>query len=550
MCGICGIFGLSDKKLIKKMNDKLERRGPDDEGYYIDESVSLGMRRLSIIDLEGGHQPIFNEQGNLCVICNGEIYNYKELRKELEEKGHEFSTNSDTEVIVHAYEEYEENCTSHLEGMFAFAIYDSNKNELFLARDRLGIKPLFYTKLDNLVIFASEIKALFQYDRIPRRIDEQTLYEKYLFGYSILDSTLFEGIKSLLPGHYLVISKDKFELKRYYNYSIKPKEMSEKEAIDKLYRLLEESVKKMLMSDVGFGVLLSGGIDSSIITAIASKLSDKPVKTFTIGSSGDKDFEHAKIVSKHLATEHHEITPTPKEWHNGLAKYVFALEDTEPSSIGPLLLAKGTKKHCKMVLCGQASDELFGGYPKYKEISLQRQRMLDKWEKFKFVGKNNERAARTINYLNNFIFALKKENGFDSMLYYDLGSKLTNNQLAPVDRSSMAFGVEVRVPFLDTKLVNFVCNIPSNLKLKNNVEKYILRKIASNLHLPKIIQEREKYMPSMDQRRMPISQSLRNHKYWRFFQNPEQLLFIDIIEHFFIKNQAQIPKNFSVSDLR
>ncbi len=582
MCGITGIFGLSDKTLIRKMNDRITHRGPDDEGYYVDDNVSLAMRRLSIIDLQTGSQPMYNEEGNLVIMFNGEIYNYGELRKELENK-HTFKTKSDTEVIIHAFEEYGPECVKRFEGMFAFAIWDMNKKELFIARDRFGIKPLFYTFVEDKFVFGSEIKGIYQYDKVRRGFDLDSMYEKFLFGHCILESTLFDGIKQLLPGHILTISKHGFEIKEMLAYKLKPIKMDEKQAITKLSKLLEQAVERRLVSDVGFGIFLSGGIDSGLITAIACKVAQEPVKTFTIGCADDIDFRHARIVAEAFDTEHHEIDFFEDKF-KVTADYCFALEDTEPHTTGPITLSKRTKKYSKMVLCGQAADETFGGYPKYKQISRHLGAVLEKWNTFKQIPKDKKRATQLFNYVHNFVIKLSSTDNFNNMLYYDMGSKLANLQLAPVDRTSMAYGLEVRVPFLDTNLIDFVCSIPPELKMKQNLEKYILRVVAPEFKLPKVIQDRDKYMSTMgknvsDTKKIPLAQpkklifddsvnkfskvesgdygrlinsiNPRTHKFGRFFTGfgKERLIFLDMLDCFLIKNQGKIPKNFSLSDL-
>jgi len=575
MCGICGIYnvnGNDDLSVISRMTVKLTHRGPDDKGFFSEGPVSLGMRRLSIIDLDRGKQPILNEEKNICLIFNGEIYNYKQLRLELEEKGHEFSTSSDTETIIHAYEEYGRECVQKLKGMFAFAIYDARNKSLFLARDPFGIKPLFYTLSGNTFVFASEIKSLFQYPGVKRMFDESTFAEKFLFGYSINDSTIFEGVKSVMPAHWISVSPRSVKengltgirQQRYWSYSIKPdSSICENDAVKRLKDLLEESVRRRLMSDVGFGVFLSGGIDSSVIAAISSKLSDRPIKTFTVGVEGNKDFEHARIVAESLGTDHHEVITSETDPDKTLCEYVYALEDTEPTGTGPLIVSKGARKWTKMALCGQASDELLGGYPKYKEVSGAHDDLVSRWSSISIPIRSNQRLRNTLDYLNKYTSSIQA-NGFYGLLHYDLGFKLTNNQLATVDRTSMAASVEVRVPFLDTDLVSFLNTVPSELKMKNNTEKYILRRVAAQYSLPEKIIKREKYMPSMDPpkatkapvRNQETASTIRREKLikpissnYRRVLDKDQRTFLDLLFVFFIINKGEIPGNFSISDI-
>ncbi len=558
MCGICGIFNREDEGLVRKMANALQHRGPDDEGYFLDDGISLGVRRLSVIDLEKGHQPVFNEEGNICVIHNGEIYNFKELGVYLSEKGHKFKTQSDTEVIIHAYEEFGEDCVKYLDGMFAFAIWDSDRRMLFLARDRFGIKPLVYTKLKDKFLFASEVKGIFQDDEIPREIDEQTLYEEYIFGYPLKDATLFDGIKQLLPGHILTITKNEQTYKKYWETKIKPKRyVSEGYVAKNILKLLEKSIRRQMLSDVPVGILLSGGLDSSSIAAIMSKISDKSIKTFTISDNDDDiDIKHAKIVAEHLGTEHHEFVVSTTELIKELQNYVLHFEDIDLGFIYMFLLSEKTRKYVKVALCAQGADELFAGYERYKFVDHQRDdHIINSWSDIK--NKN----IRCAEYLKKVILNLLKPNKLDYLLVHDLTSQLTNYQLKVVDRNSMAFGLEVRVPYLDTELAHFATSIPSHLKLNGGIEKYILRKAVSDLNMPKKITNRKKHgsgtatTPNFVNEIKEISSKLigeeylKKHPYKKFFREPSQILYFDLLHKIFIDNQCIIPKNFTFYDL-
>src|SRR3989338_7419869 len=290
MCGICGVCGLDDRNLIKKMAEVIKHRGPDDEGFYIDKDIMLGHKRLSIIDIKTGHQPIFNEDKSIVIVYNGEVYNFKELRQELEKNGHRFYTNTDTEVIVHAYEEYGDNCPSYFNGMFAFAIWDSNKKKLLISRDRLGIKPVYYTKIRDIFLFASEIKSILQYNDVKREIDYGALDEYLTFRHSLAPKTLFKNIFKLLPGHNLVYEDGSISIESYWD--IKKIELygnTEEFYIKTFRNQLEESVKKRLISDVPLGVYISGGVDSASIVALMSKMGVKEIETFCIGTDDYND---------------------------------------------------------------------------------------------------------------------------------------------------------------------------------------------------------------------------------------------------------------------
>ena len=306
MCGICGIYGFSDKNLIKIMTDSMLHRGPDDEGYFLGDKICLGIKRLSIIDIQKGKQPMFNEEGDLCLIFNGEIYNFKELRKDLEEKGHIFSTECDTEVIVHSYEQYGKDCVNYFDGMFAFAIYDIKKNKLFLARDKLGIKPLYFFRSQKFFSFASEIKSLFKVDETPRKIDNESLLQFATFGHTLGNRTFFEDIWQLPAGSYCYISNECFEIKKYWEPKINTVNHDMEKEAEILEKNLINSVKMHLNANVPVGILLSG-VDSGLIAAISSNLFSD-INAITISDSEDnEDVIYSKIVSNSLGIKHQII---------------------------------------------------------------------------------------------------------------------------------------------------------------------------------------------------------------------------------------------------
>ena len=402
MCGICGEISFSNKgvraETIQRMCRVLEHRGPDDEGmvfmrgeklleiksafptYHGEDGfeVGLGHRRLSIIDLSAaGHQPMCNEDGSIWIVFNGEIYNFQEIRTELDEKRHFFRSKSDTEVILHAYEERGVECLSHLRGMFAFAIWDSNRQRLFMARDRLGKKPLVYFSQNGRFAFASEIKALLQIPDVERKVNDIAIHHYLTYQYVPSPDTIFEGIKKLPPAHYLLYDRDgSIKVERYWklNFSQNLQEDSDiKELEDRIRAELEESVKLRLISDVPLGAFLSGGVDSSLVVGMMARMSRKPVKTFSIGFE-EKEFDelsYARLVSKHFATEHHEFIVKPNAIEI-LPKLVWHYNEpfADSSAIPTYYVAKMTKDYVKVVLTGDAGDENFAGYPRYLRSKL------------------------------------------------------------------------------------------------------------------------------------------------------------------------------------
>ena len=316
MCGICGLYGFSDKALLHSMTNFLSHRGPDDSGFYIDDKISLGFRRLSIIDLKSGNQPVRNESGTAWVVFNGEIYNYQELRKTLESKGHKFYTNSDTECIIHAYEEYGKDCVIYLRGMFAFAIWDETKKQIFLARDRIGIKPLYYAWNEETLVFASEIKSILLFPGIKREINKKALYYYLTFRFNPLHDTLFQGVSKLPPGHFLIYDGKTITLSKYWDLEFQPIYHTEEQQITMVKKSFLESVKSHMMSDVPLGAYLSGGIDSSAVVAAMRGFSDESVRTFSVGfpEKEHNELPYAKLISEKFGTDHHEFIIEPKSF--------------------------------------------------------------------------------------------------------------------------------------------------------------------------------------------------------------------------------------------
>lgn len=375
MCGICGIVGFEDADLIKRMCDKIVHRGPDDFGYFIDENICLGNRRLAIIDISGGHQPLSNEEGDIWITYNGEVYNFQQLKNDLEKKGHIFKTNCDTEVIVHAYEEYDLSFVDKLRGMFAFAIWDSRKRRVILARDRIGIKPLYYTWVKNNFIFASEIKSILEYEEVSRELNTRFLEEYLRFRCVFSPNTLFKHIFKLRPGTLLEIALEertpRVSVRRYWKL---PKKMgwrntSFAKALATVEKLVKEAVAMRLIADVPLGVFLSGGIDSSYITLLAAQLIPETLKTFSIGFEEEEysELRYARAVADYLETDHHEFILS-EESIKLLPEIVWHFDEpvADPAAIPTYILSRETRKYVTVVLTGEGGDELAGGYEQYK----------------------------------------------------------------------------------------------------------------------------------------------------------------------------------------
>jgi asparagine synthase (glutamine-hydrolysing) len=369
MCGIAGMVGSEDRDLLVRMSQALLHRGPDDNGTYVDNGVALANRRLSIIDLPGGHQPIHNEDETIWITFNGEIYNFNALKTDLEAKGHRFYTRSDTETIVHLYEEYGDRCVERLRGMFAFAVWDSTSKMLLLARDRIGIKPLYYFQTDGKLLFSSEMKSILQYEEIPRKVDLGAMEQFLTFRYIPGDSTILQGIKRLLPGHTATYRDGNLKISRYWDWEMNDStSLTDESWIDGLRIELRHAVESHLLSDVPLGVFLSGGIDSSAIVAIMCSILDRPVKTFSVGFGTDSDeLEYARLVANHFGTDHHELT-VGVDSMKLLPDIVWYADEpvADPALIPTYLVSDLARRHVKVVLTGEGADEMFAGYIQYK----------------------------------------------------------------------------------------------------------------------------------------------------------------------------------------
>jgi asparagine synthase (glutamine-hydrolysing) len=530
MCGIIG-FNWNDKNMLKEMMRSIAHRGPDESGIYLGEDISLGHQRLKIIDMKTGKQPIHNEGDSIQIVFNGEIYNYLDLRIDLEKKGHRFYTNTDTEVIVHSYEEYGIDCVNRFNGMFAFAIWDSNTKQLLLARDRLGIKPLYYYFDGDKFIFASEIKAIFEYEGIEREVDLNALNEYFTYRYVPTNRTMIKNIYKLLPGYILIFEDNKINVSRYWDLKESITNKSESYYTSKLRELLRESVKMRLMSDVPLGVYLSGGIDSSCIVALMSEIRDN-IKTFSIGfgSEGKSEVGYAKFVSEYFGTEHYEVN-VDEEDLKILPEMVWHLDEpiADAATLPTYVISRFAKKEVTVVLAGEGGDELFAGYDNYRIMMFGHNyskiipnflksnvssisKHLSEHSNAKRVfdlmcaKDEHERYLGIISLFNKEEtgeFGFNKKNSsadyfpndmklLNKLLYFGINTWLPNDFLMKADKMTMAHAIEERVPLLDHHIAEFSFTLPPNLKLRGMTGKYIFKKAMVGI-LPKRIIYRRKH---------------------------------------------------------
>ena len=552
MCGICGIVNfdpieLVNRSVIENMTEALAHRGPDDDGHFVEGRVGLGFRRLSIIDLSGGKQPIFNEDGSAAIIFNGEIYNYRDLAAELAAAGHTFKTRSDTETILHAYEEYGDDCVQHLRGMFGFAIWDRRKRRLLLARDRLGVKPVYYYRNHRFFAFASEIKALLEIPSIPREVDPEALDLYLSLRYVPGPRTMFKNIFRLQPGHVLVMDEAGVRTRKYWdiNYSA-PRPHSAQDSLERFSELLEESVRMRLIAEVPLGVFLSGGLDSSAILALMSKVAGGDrVKTFSVGYEASSakeeeanEFEYARLATNAFAAEHHEYRLSPKEFEGFVPDLVWHLDEplADPSSIPLYFISKLAREHITVVLSGEGADEILAGYGIYRRMlaldqihrRLPASGLLAPWlarlapsealrhyarmsgqpleasyrgvcrgfgaeSKQQLVGedrmKRSEQQLQEV--FGSYFKAVEKASPLNRMLYVDSKVWLPDDLLIKADKMTMANGLELRVPFLDHKLVEFAATLPDDAKLGGKGGKTLVRRAMRGV-LPNAIIDRPK----------------------------------------------------------
>ncbi|HKW34580.1 MAG TPA: asparagine synthase (glutamine-hydrolyzing) [Candidatus Acidoferrum sp.] len=557
MCGIAGMIGnepgySAEAADVHQMCQTIVHRGPDDEGIYVSGRVGLGMRRLSIIDLSTGHQPIHNEDRNLWVVFNGEIYNFPELRPDLEARGHRFYTNSDTEVIVHLYEEYGAECVKHLRGMFALALWDQRKQKLLLARDRFGKKPLYYAMDGRRLLFGSEIKAILATAPELAEIAPQGLLSFFHFGYIPDPDTSFKRIKKLPPGHSLEFSNGQIKIQKYWDLpaygTYEPK--SEEQCLQELEHRMAEAVRIRLISDVPLGALLSGGVDSSIVVAMMARFSSRPVKTFSIGFAHEdfNESNHARAVAQTFGTEHHELYVEPNIEETVHLLTSFLEEPFGDSSIVPTYhVCRLARQHVTVALAGDGGDELFAGYERYGSyLGRRRVRLFPvgmgrwyresvhpliptSWRGRRFLYNlslppreryidgvsllptgNRERnvfsrdfeawADKQVSPNDSFLRFLEHGPASDPLSevqYLDAKTYLPGDILTKVDRMSMANSLEVRAPFLDHLLAEWAAALSPRWKLRFGELKYVLKKLAERLNIPKRVLYRPKQGFSM-----------------------------------------------------
>jgi asparagine synthase (glutamine-hydrolysing) len=560
MCGINGIAFSArsgrriDAGVLARMRDVITHRGPDDEGIFIDGLIGLGHRRLSIVDVASGHQPMTNEDGTLHITYNGEIYNHADYREQLEARGHIYRTHCDTETILHLYEEHGAACVDHLRGMFAFAIWDQRKRELFIARDRLGVKPLYYAHTDDgSLYFGSEIKTLLTANAVKPEINFEALPD-YLANHATSgEETLFLGVKRLLPGHTLVWRDGQVEIKRYWDVSFAKTidtARRDQDYIDEWADLFRTSVRLRLMADVPLGMFLSGGIDSSAIAAAMSTMVSEPIKTFSVAFKEREanELEYARLIAESYHTNHHEVVVSPEDFFSVLPKLVWHEDEplAHPSSVALYFVSRLASQHVKVVLTGEGSDELLAGYARYRKTIYNlalgaryhgampaaiRNAIRNRIDGLPVNSKVRQKLVRTFLslqpdiesiYFDNFaVFSRSIQNDLltpetrartgaldpyagvrsllertdaqsplDRLLYADIKTYL-HELLMKQDQMSMAASVESRVPFLDHKLVEFTSGLPERLKLRGWTTKYVLRKAMKGV-LPEAILSRPK----------------------------------------------------------
>jgi asparagine synthase (glutamine-hydrolysing) len=552
MCGISGIFDRSgnpvDRDVLEKMISIMSHRGPDGEGRFVSGGIGLGHRRLSIIDVDGGAQPIGNEDGSLQIVFNGEIYNFIELRKELDAAGHVFKTRSDTEVIVHAYEQWGRECVRHFNGMFAFALWDSNRRTLFLARDHLGVKPLYYADLGDRILFASEIKALLQDPDCPREVDVEALSELFTFRYVPSPKTLFRGIRKLPPGYRMTLSSRDNEVERYWDWVPRLRaDCDEEDLIEEYRALLDDAVRMQLRSDVPLGLFLSSGIDSGALLAVMSRYSSKPVQTFTIGFEGGgktDEVADARALAGMFGAAHRFMMVAPEDYLKYYETYLWDIEEPlgNETAAAFYFVSRIAREEVKVALTGQGADEPWAGYDRYLGVKLSTlysrmpsavtdhlapllARMPGRLERMKrgvaslgepdvltrftkvysffsaemkrqlFKGALKEQIAgdefRSKEALRRLQADVQRLDPVTQILYIDTRASLPDDLLMVADKTSMANSLEARVPFLDYRLIEFVESLPPGLKLNGFTGKYLHKK-ALEKWLPKEVVYRKK----------------------------------------------------------
>ena len=582
MCGICGFTGYipDNRKVVQKMADVITHRGPDSEGFYIDDNISMGFRRLSIIDLDGGSQPIYNKDKSKVLTFNGEIYNYRELREELIGLGREFYTKTDSEVILQGYEQWGEKVLDRLRGMFGFAIYDVNDHSLFIARDFFGIKPIHYAQVGDHLVYGSEIKSILEFPKYEKKFNARTLDNYLSFQYALPPETFFEGIYCLLPGHYLKYKDGKVTTKRYWEATFEPDEsLTEDDAVNKIEKVFEESVSAHKISDVEVGCFLSSGVDSSYVSTY---FADQ--KTFTVGFDfGEKynEISWAEGLSEKIGVDHYSKIISSDEFWGNIRKVQYHMDQplADPSCIALYFVSKIASEHVKVVLSGEGADELFGGYTIYNEINSLRgyQRLplglrkalaniVRPMPKFKgrnfilrgaqsveerFIGnafmfnkaekqqilKDGSIAHEPQEYTKKYYDRASSYDDITKMQYLDINTWMVGDILLKADRMSMANSLELRVPFLDKEVFKVARTIPYQLRVNKKNTKYAMRRAALR-HMPEDWAKKKKLgFP------VPTRVWLKDEKYYnivkdvfnsetakKFFNSEELIKFLD--DHF------------------
>ena len=551
---MCGYVGFTNKisnsdEVLSNMMNAIKHRGPDDEGKYIDENIALGFRRLSIIDIEGGHQPILSEDNALVLSFNGEIYNFKELREELVSLGHTFKTQGDAEVILHGYEEFSSGIVKKLRGMFSFVIYDKNKNQIFGARDMFGIKPLYYAIMEDSFIFGSEIKAFLHHPRFNKELNKKVLAHYLSFQYSPLKETFFKNVFKLEPAHYFIFKDGNISVERYFEPKFEPEEMSLSKAASKTEEVIFNSVNAHKIADVEVGSFLSSGIDSSYVASAA-----KVDKTFTVGFEGKQynEIDYANEFSKSIGVKHISKVISADEYFDNFSNIQYHMDEplADPAAIALYFVSRLASEHVKVVLSGEGADELFGGYKVYREpftavsynkipfgirkiigkiaslfpkvrgfnFLIRRGKKISEW----FIGganifslkernailKKDIRAAAPDKVCKKFYIKSKDYDTATRMQYLDINMWLCGDILLKADKTSMANSLELRVPFLDKEVAKLALSLPTNCRVDAKTTKKALREAAKKTILEFTANKEKLGFP------VPIRVWLREEKYY------------------------------------
>ena len=565
MCGFCGFVGETKDRepVLKEMMNTIIHRGPDSDGQYIDDQAALGFRRLSIIDLAEGSQPLYNEEGNLVLVFNGEIYNYQSIRKILEEKGHIFKTHTDSEVLIHAYEEYQTDMLNHLRGMFAFVIWDNKNKVLFGARDFFGIKPFYYYNENGVFVFGSEIKSILKHDLVKKELNLNALETYLTFQYSAMEETFFKNIFRLPPAHFFIYKNGKMDIKRYWKPVFDAEDKSLEEYVEEIDQRMKESIKTHKISDVEVGSFLSSGVDSSYVAACF-----KGDKTFTVGFDYDQynEIDYAKSLSEKVGIANYHKLITTKEYWEVLPKVQYYMDEplADPSAVALYFVSQLASQHVKVVLSGEGADELFGGYNIYKEpldlrvltvLPKPVRKLLGKLASLlpfdikgknffirgsksieeRFIGnafmftekerkellKHKTNAPSPFSLVKPYYDKVKLKDDVTKMQYVDIHMWLWGDILLKADKMSMAHSLELRVPFLDKEVFNLASRIPVKYRVNKHNTKYALR-LAAKKNMPEDVANKKKLgFP------VPIRIWLREEKYY------------NIVKEAFTSNAAQ-----------